>query len=267
MIENIKNRTNIITSMKSFLEEPENISEIITQEENTEEEIETYWVRQELNTKFIVLLTLINIIFIILTICNWLYFEFVKIEREEDEENEVSENKSQNDSYSGTNNLILNENKLNNDDTSFSIFDAFKKLLFSDIQVLVWNLLIGIIAILSINYHFLYSVQLFTMFILIDTMYTVIFSVQMRYRQFLSAGFLILIVSLFFAMIKYKWFTGPDECITYNECFFEMLNSGIRGGSGMGFGIKKLGQKGYIIEFFFRMDVILYCNVNFIKHY
>ena len=250
MIENIKNRTNIITSMKSFLEEPENISEIITQEENTEEEIETYWVRQELNTKFIVLLTLINIIFIILTICNWLYFEFVKIEREEDEENEVSENKSQNDSYSGTNNLILNENKLNNDDTSFSIFDAFKKLLFSDIQVLVWNLLIGIIAILSINYHFLYSVQLFTMFILIDTMYTVIFSVQMRYRQFLSAGFLILIVSLFFAMIKYKWFTGPDECITYNECFFEMLNSGIRGGSGMGFGIKKLGQKGYIIEFF-----------------
>jgi hypothetical protein len=88
------------------------------------------------------------------------------------------------------------------------------------------------------------------MYFLIKTMYTFIYSVQIRYNQFLAAGFLILIVSLFFAMIKYKWFTGPDECITYSECFLDMLNSGIRGGSGMGFGIKKLGQEGYLIEFF-----------------
>ena len=203
-------------------------------------------------------------------IINWVYFEYIKFEKDEDDENESGENKSQNESHShsATNNPNLNENKANNDDDSFSIFDTFKKLIFSDIQVLIWNLLIGIIAIFSIDYHFLYSVQLFTMFFLIDTMYTVIFSVQMRYKQFLAAGFLILIVSLFFSMIKYKWFTAPDECVTYSECFFDMLNSGIRGGSGMGFGIKKLGQEGYLIEFllewtlFFIVMLILLNIIN-----
>ena len=107
-------------------------------------------------------------------IINWVYFEYIKFEKDEDDENESGENKSQNESHShsATNNPNLNENKANNDDDSFSIFDTFKKLIFSDIQVLIWNLLIGIIAIFSIDYHFLYSVQLFTMFFLIDTMYT-----------------------------------------------------------------------------------------------
>ena len=280
-IEKIKNRTNIIYSMQSFLEETnyknENTKSIEKKEEKKEEEKkeekkrrEPHWIRQELNTGLIIFLTIINIIFIMFIIINWVYFEYIKFEKDEDDENESGENKSQNESHShsATNNPNLNENKANNDDDSFSIFDTFKKLIFSDIQVLIWNLLIGIIAIFSIDYHFLYSVQLFTMFFLIDTMYTVIFSVQMRYKQFLAAGFLILIVSLFFSMIKYKWFTAPDECVTYSECFFDMLNSGIRGGSGMGFGIKKLGQEGYLIEFllewtlFFIVMLILLNIIN-----
>ena len=68
---------------------------------------------------------------------------------------------------------------------------------------------------------------------------------------------IILIISLFFGMIKYKWFTAPDECFTYSECFFDMLNSGIRGGSGMGFGIKNLDQKGYLIEFILEWIIFL----------
>ena len=153
--------------------------------------------------------------------------------------------KSQNESRS----LNINASEKSNEQQSFSIWDTFKKLIFSDIQALLWNLILGLICIFSVDYHYLYSVQLFTMYFLIKTMYTFIYSVQIRYKQFLAAGFLILIASLFFAMIKYKWFTGPDECVTYSECFLDMINTGIRGGSGMGFGIKKLGQKGYLIEF------------------
>ena len=270
-IQRIKNNSNMIYSMKNYLQEPdENSDDKKTDvEEKKDEEKKKkgpVWIRQELNTALIIFLTIINIIFIIFIISNWLYFEYIKYEKDEDEEDEEGENKSQGELNSMNNNANV-ENK-SNEEVSFSLFDAIKKLLFSDINVLIWNLLIGIIAIFSINFHFLYSIQLFTMFFLIDTMYTVIFSVQMRYRQFLAAGFLILIVSLFFAMIKYKWFTAPDECVTYSECFFDMLNSGIRGGSGMGFGIKKLGQEGYLIEFllewtlFFIVMLILLNIIN-----
>ena len=262
-IYNIQNKTKIITSMQSFLEEPndktsEDNGDQKTEGDEKEEKKEKedkkdsddpVWVRYELNTGLIIFLTVINIIFIVFLISNWLYFEHLKFEKEESDENEGNneDNKSQNESRS----MIVNvggDNK-SNDEQSFSIIDAFNKLIFSDVQALLWNLLIGIICIFSINFHFLYSVQLFTMYFLIKTMYTFIYSVEIRYKQFLAAGFLILIVSLFFAMIKYRWFTGPDECVTYAECFLDMINSGIRGGSGMGFGIKKLGQQGYLIEF------------------
>ena len=121
----------------------------------------------------------------------------------------------------------------------------------------MWNLLLGVIAIISVDFHFLYSIQLFTLFFLIKSMFTLIYSVQIRYDQFCSIGFMILLTSLLFSMIKYKWFTGTDQCRTYSECFFDMLNSGIRGGSGMGFGIKKIGQKGFYIEFILEMLIFI----------
>ena len=269
-IQRIRNNSNMIYSMKNYLQEPdedEDYDYTDVEEKKEKRNKGPVWIRQELNTELIIFLTIINIIFIIFIISNWLYFEYIKYEKEEDEEDEEGENKSQGELNSMNNNANI-ENKTKEEEVSFSLFAAIKKLLFSDINVLIWNLIIGILAIISINYHFLYSVQLFTMFFLIDTMYTVIFSVQMRYKQFLAAGFLILIVSLFFAMIKYKWFTAPDECVTYSECFFDMLNSGIRGGSGMGFGIKKLGQEGYLIEFllewtlFFIVMLILLNIIN-----
>ena len=258
-IYNIQEKPKIIYSMQSFLEEPnEKLNEDSDKEKEKKEEKEEkdvkkdnddpVWVRYELNTGLIIFLTVINIIFIVFLISNWFYFEHLKFEKEENDENEGNndDNKSQNESRSI--NINTGDNKAN-DEQSFSIIDAFNKLIFSDVQALLWNLIIGIICIFSINFHWLYSVQLFTMYFLIKTMYTFIYSVEIRYKQFLAAGFLILIVSLFFAMIKYKWFTGPDECVTYAECFLDMINSGIRGGSGMGFGVKKLGQKGYLIEF------------------
>ena len=258
---NIQNKSRVIYSMQSFLEESNDKwkddydnqnTELVLQEEIKEEEKEEkkdnpVWIRHELNTQLIIFLTIINIIFIVFLIGNWFYFEYLKFEKEEDDEDETNndDSKSQNESKSINVNAV---EKANNQHT-FSIWETFKKLIFSDIQALLWNLILGIICIISVDYHYLYSVQLFTMYFLIKTMYTFIYSVQIRYKQFSAAGFLILIASLFFAMIKYKWFTGPDECVTYSECFLDMINTGIRGGSGMGFGIKKLGQKGYLIEF------------------
>ena len=242
----IRNKSKYIYGIQSFLEEAEDQTKEQTVEK--EEPPPPVWIRYELNTGLIIFLTVINIIFIVFLISNWIYFEHLKYEKEEDDEDEANneENRSQN---SRSLNISSGENKAN-EENSFSIMQVIQKLMFSEINALYWNLLLGIITIFSVDFHFLFSVQLFTMYFLIKTMYTFIYSVQIRYKQFLAAGFLILIVSLFFAMIKYKWFTGPDECFRYSECFLDMINSGIRGGNGMGFGIKKLGQKGYLIELF-----------------
>ena len=280
--ERMKNRTNIVYSMQSFLEEPggektektegdpDNKDNQVTEDGNKSNEPTTVeeednnpfddndideekeipvWIRQELNTEIIVFLTIINTIFIIFLMSNWLFFEFMKYEKEEEE----AEQKDEEDVDDNEEINLAEGNKKE----EFSITGIFKKFYSSDIQILMWNLLLGVIAIISVDFHFLYSIQLFTLFFLIKSMYTLIYSVQIRYDQFCSIGFMILLASLLFSMIKYKWFTGTEECRTYSECFFDMLNSGIRGGSGMGFGIKKIEQKGYYIEFILEMIIFI----------
>ena len=271
--DRMKNRTNIVYSMQSFLEEPNdkfNSDDPDNQQteegkENTEEEnnanddneIEEekevpVWIRQELNTQFIIFLTIINTIFIIFLMANWLYFEFLKYEKEEDEEGEKKDEEIEDDN----DDMNIGEGK-NKEEESFSILGIFKKFYSSDIQILMWNLLLGVIAIISVDFHFLFSIQLFTLFFLIKSMYTLIYSVQIRYDQFCSIGFMIVLGSLLFSMIKYKWFTDSETCKTYSECFFDMLNSGVRGGSGMGFGIKKIDQPGYYSEFILEMLIFI----------
>ena len=68
---------------------------------------------------------------------------------------------------------------------------------------------------------------------------------------------MIILGSLLFSMIKFKWLTGEDSCKSYSECFFDMLNSGVRGGSGMGFGIKKINQPGFYSEFILEMFIFI----------
>ena len=273
--EKMKNRTNIIYSMQSFLEEPggkteknsdnqtpEETTEVNKEEEDStnagendneiEEEKEIpVWIRQELNTQIIVFLTIINIIFIFFLMSNWFYFEILKYEKEEDEEDEG------NNDENGDGDDDVNVGEGNNKKESFSIINTFQKFYNSDVQNLMWNLLLSVVAILSVDFHFLYSVQLFTLFFLIKSMYTLIYSVQIRYAQFCTIGFMFLLTSLFFSMINYRWFTDKETCKTYSECFFDMLNSGIRGGAGMGFGIKKIGQPGYYIEFLLEMVIFI----------
>ena len=250
----INNFTNTKINPLIFLEEnSETETENEEEEKTTPEKKWPVWLRRELNTPLIVILTIINIIFIIVVIANWLYFELMKGEKD------IVENEDENENGN-------NEQGNNDQRESFSLSETFSKLLTSETSLLLWNLIVGIIAIISVNFHFLYSVQLFTIFILIETMFTVIYSVQMKYKQFLSAGLLILIMSLFFAMLKYKWFTSDEECFTYNECFLDMIYTGIRGGAGMGFPMRKIDENRYFVEFilewfFFFLFFLILLNV------
>jgi hypothetical protein len=127
---------------------------------------------------------------------NWFYFEILKYEKEEDEED-----KGNNDE-NGDGDDDVNAGEGNNKKESFSIINTFQKFYNSDVQNLMWNLLLSVVAILSVDFHFLYSVQLFTLFFLIKSMYTLIYSVQIRYAQFCTIGFMFLLTSLFFSMIN-----------------------------------------------------------------
>ena len=182
---------------------------------------EIKWTRKELNSRYIFLISLAHIFFIIITIINWVYFTLLKID---DQEEKVS---------------VIE-----------FLYDA---IFDSDIGCLIWNLIIGLIAMISIHFHFIYSMQLFTVFTLFETMQTVIYSVRIRYRQFLSAGLLMMIFSMFFAMVKFYWFTNEnsEECVTYGQCFLSIVTDGIRGGGGMGFPTKKITEEQYYSEFIF----------------
>ena len=149
---------------------------------------------------------------------NWFYFEILKYEKEEDQEDEEKNGED----VDNDDDVNIAEGK--NKEESFSILKTFEKFYNSDVQNLMWNLLLSVVAILSVDFHFLYSIQLFTLFFLVKSMYTLIYSVQIRYAQFCTIGFMFLLTSLFFSMINYRWFTDKETCKTYSECFFDMLN-------------------------------------------
>ncbi len=72
-----------------------------------------------------------------------------------------------------------------------------------------------------------------------------------------------MIFSMFFAMVKFYWFTNKDseECVTYGQCFLSIVTDGIRGGGCMGFPTKKITDEQYfsefIFEWFFYFSIIL----------
>ena len=199
-----------------------------------EGEAEVVWIRKEINQIPIMFLTNLNIVFIIFIMINWFYFNSLKDDIIQKSEN--SDNKSEDPNRTSLVSSILN---------------SLTKIGSPEIFPLLVNLLMGIAALLWVNYHFLYSIQLFTVFILFETMQTVIYSVKLRYPQFLSAGLLVIIVSLFFAMVKFYWFNSSGYCATFNECFLSIVTDGIRGGSGMGFRTKKMDEPQFFSEFFF----------------
>ena len=90
----------------------------------------------------------------------------------------------------------LNKFIYNRKPISFSAkIKKYAELLFEkDIFPLVWIYVFGLFALLDQNYKFAYSLQLLAIFHKVPTMKTVIYSVTIRYKQFVSATFLIIIL-------------------------------------------------------------------------
>jgi hypothetical protein len=186
-------------------------------------------------------ISIFHIIFLVLTIGNWMTFAIIKLNR-----------------FSHSRKVLSFKEKLAN---------YGQLLLHSDIFPLVWNLICGIIAILHKRNHFVYSLQLFTIFNLFPTMQSVIYSVRVRYKQFISATLLILIIILFYSSVSFylfrNQFMNGDEnlCDSFLHCFLTLINNGIRAGQGFGFPIKSINDKLYypafIAEWLFYFSIIL----------
>ena len=121
-----------------------------------------------------------------------------------------------------------------------------------EIFCFIWALFWGILAITHEKLHFLFSLQLFVIFNLFQTMQSVLLTLKARYDQFLSTAFLLVILILFYSGITFYFFKHNDDgsllCNSYLECFLYLFNSGIRGG-GLPFGVKIQEQDGYWTEF------------------
>ena len=126
-----------------------------------------------------------------------------------------------------------------------------KSFLTGDTFLLFWNFFWGLIASFSSSFHFAYSLQLFSLFGLNETMTLVIVSVKMRYKQFLAAGLLMIIFSIIFSAIKYIFFCDDltGECNRFLYCFLAMITGGIRAGSGLNLEMKSITEPGYFTEF------------------
>ena len=121
---------------------------------------------------------------------------------------------------------------------------SYLSYLFSkEIIAMVWNLLIGIIGLSSPTLNFFFSLQLFSIISLIDTMKTIIYTIQLRWRQFMSTFILISILVLIFTSFMFYFFRdylvqkGDEKlelCNSYLNCFFNVFSSGIRLGGGIG---------------------------------
>ena len=150
----------------------------------------------------------------------------------------------------------MKQNK--NESRHLSLYKYISILWDKDIVPLSWSLVIGILANLHPSNFYLYSLQLFPIFNLFSTMRTVIYAVQIRYRQFISTTFLIIILILVYSSLSYYFFQPEfynedikeNLCETYFSCFFMLLNLGVRSGS-IGFQMKSADDRTYWSEFLF----------------
>lgn len=148
----------------------------------------------------------------------------------------------------------------NSGEAGISFFSQVFSLFFKeDIFLLLWNFFFGFLALLDEKMNFLFALQLFSIFNIFPTMSSVIYAVRIRYKQFLSTAFLLLILILFYSAISYFYFRDElfnDElkeniCESLLQCFLYLINSGIRSGSGIEFNVKQIEDRGYFKEFFF----------------
>ena len=193
----------------------------------------------ERHSNLIFIIEIIHLLFLFLVLLNWFFFrEF----------------------------FLINVKKKH----SVSRKELLYSLLFEDINLslLVWNFFWGILAAFTPSFHFAYSFQLFSIFACFETMKTVFTSVQMRVKQFMAAGLLILIFSLFFTGIKFQYFCDDtnEECQHFFNCYLSMITLGIRAGNGLGLNMKSINSPGYFTEFliewlFYFLIILVMLNI------
>jgi hypothetical protein len=192
----------------------------------------------------VTMISSLHLIYLFLIICNFMGFNILKMQK----------------FINAESNLPMSE----------MISNWMSLLMSKDIAPLVWNLLTGFFAIIHPSNKFIYSLQLFTIFKLVPTMQSVIYSVRVRYKQFLSAALLISILILFYSSVSFYLFrsdfynkeTDENLCSSFLHCFLTLITNGIRAGAGLGFPLQSIRNKQqyfskFIFEWIFYFSIIL----------
>ena len=103
-------------------------------------------------------------------------------------------------------NLFLDTNSSENSVEKIFYREFLMEMLSFKIILLLFNFFVGIIAILSFDFYFLFSLQLFIIWNFFDTMKSAIFSVKLRSSQFMSTTILLLILVLLFSSLSFYYF-------------------------------------------------------------
>lgn len=122
-------------------------------------------------------------------------------------------------------------------------------------QILIFISVICILSLLGMKY--LLPFQMFTIFRFSPVLKNLIFSIRKKYKDFLSALILIIFIVLFYSAISIYMFTdvyvsadGESICNNLFNCFFYLIENGLRSGNGFDFPIKKVSDIGYFKESF-----------------
>lgn len=147
-----------------------------------------------------------------------------------------------------------------------------KKLLFNNkTKMLALNFLICLLAILGFPY--LIPFQLFTSFRFSNTLKILIFSIKLKFKDFLYALLLIVFIVLFYSSLAVYYFsdevvseTGEAVCSNIFNCFFYLISYGFRSGSGFNFSVKSFDNKDYFKEFiaewsFYFLLILIMANI------
>lgn len=209
------------------------------------------------------------------------------------DEDEVNENENFYEKFEGKDNNIQSvkqaglEKLLN--DTSITVGDLYsstqqifgnsckgfiKYIYFEDAELIYFNFIVGLIALMYPQFQFLFALQLFSILFYVPTMKIAITSVIIRQRQFYSAFLFLFFITFFFSSIAYIFFknsyfneeTRINSCSTLFACLLHFMNVGVRQSLSFNFSIKSISTASYWPEFildwsFYIINIVILLNV------
>ena len=197
---------------------------------------------------FILIYEIFELLAILAIIGNYLYFKYINLKYIIPKQEIKQE--SNNDNNETTQIIIPHENEEENDE-EITYYDILVYLKEPEIIPFIWTFTFGFLGLFWPSFL---SFQLFILFTISSTMKSVLDAIQNRYKQFLSTGFLLIILILFYAAITLYFFNMNDDgtylCQSYIECFLYLFNNGMRAG-GLPFEMKIEEQPGFYTEFFY----------------